>query len=104
MTLSEIQDYILSGGGTAEDYPTENGMDFFAFSGKEKGQIRRLVQQHLQKQEQVKITKASSQTEEGEVTTLGGQVTTHWVRGWSFKRGQKFSKAQIREMYENRLK
>ena len=104
MTLSEIQDYILSGGGTAEDYPTENGTDFFAFSGKEKGQIRRLVQQHLQKQEQVKITKASSQKEEGEVTTLGGQVTTHWVRSWSFKRGQKFSKAQIREMYEKRLK
>jgi len=39
MTLSEIQDYILSGGGTSEDYPTGNGTDFFTFSGKESGQI-----------------------------------------------------------------
>ena len=105
MTLTEIQDYIMSGGGVSEDFPGRNGDDvLFGFSGKEKSQIRRLVQQHLQKQEQVKITVLGSQNGDEEVTTEGGEVTTFWVRGWSFKRGQKFSKKEIRKMYETRLK
>ena len=105
MTLTEIQDYIMSGGGASEDFPASDGDDIlFGFSGKEKGQIRRLVQQHLQKQEQVKVTLTGSQNGDSQVTTEGGQVTTFWVRGWSFKRGQKFSKKEIRKMYENRLK
>ena len=105
MTLTEIQDYIMSGGGVSEDFPASKGDDIlFGFSGKEKGQIRRLVQQHLQKQEQVKVTLTGSQNGDSQVTTEGGQVTTFWVRGWSFKRGQKFSKKEIRKMYENRLK
>ena len=105
MTLTEIQDYIMSGGGASEDLPSSDGDDYlFTFSGKEKSQIRRLVQQHLQKQEQVKVTLNRSQTGEEEMTTDGDQVTTFWVRGWSFKRGQKFSKKEIRKMYEDRLK
>jgi hypothetical protein len=105
MTLTEIQDYIMSGGGASEDFPSaDDDAMSFGFSGKEKGQIRRLVQQHLQKQEQVKISINASQNGNDQVTTEGGQVTTFWVRGWGFKRGQKFSKKEIREMYETRLK
>ena len=95
----------MSGGGASEDFPSSNDEDLsFGFSGKEKGQIRRLVQQHLQKQEQVKVSLNASQNGDDQVTTEGGQVTTFWVRGWSFKRGQKFSKKEIRTMYETRLK
>ena len=105
MTLTEIQDYIMSGGGASEDFPSaDDDAMSFGFSGKEKGQIRRLVQQHLQKQEQVKVSINASQNEDAQVTTEGGQVTTFWVRGWGFKRGKKFSKKEIREMYETRLK
>ena len=94
----------MSGGGTEQDFHNGDGDDFLTFSGKERGQIRRLVQQHLQKQEPVKVTLEGSQNGDSQVTTEGGQVTTFWVRGWSFKRGQKFSKKEIRKMYENRLK
>jgi len=105
MTLAEIQNHILSGGGSSEDYSLDGESDMnFMFTGKEKGQIQKLVQQHLQKQEKVGIKISSRQTEEGAVTTLKGQVPTRWVRGWSFVRGQKFTKAEIREMYKTRKK
>ena len=105
MTLAEIQDHILSGRGSSEDYSPEGENDMnFMLTGKEKGQIQKLVQQHLQKQEKVGIKISSRQTEEGAVTTLKGQVPTRWVRGWSFVRGQKFTKAEIREMYKTRKK
>ena len=102
MTLQEIQDHIMSGGGTEQDFQNGDGEDFLTFSGKERGQIRRLVQQHLQKQEQVKITKKVVKEAGDQVTTEGDQVTTFWVRGWSFNRGEKYTKAEIRQMYENR--
>jgi hypothetical protein len=102
MTLQEIQDHIMSGGGTELDFQNGDGDDFLTFSGKERGQIRRLVQQHLQKQEQVKVTQKVVKEDGGQVTTEGGQVTTFWVRGWSFNRGEKYTKAEIRQMYENR--
>ena len=97
MTEKEIQEYMLSGGGDDDDR--------FVFSGNEKGQIRKLIQQHLQKQEQVKITKKLSEFEEDSVTTLEGQVTTineKWMRFWGFKRGRSYTKAEMREMYEKR--
>ena len=105
MTLAEIQDHILSGRGSSEEYSPDGESDInFMFTGKEKGQIQKLVQQHLQKQEKVGIKISSRQTEEGAVTTFKGQVPTRWVRGWSFVRGQKFTKAEIREMYKTRKK
>ena len=97
MTEKEIQEYMLSGGGDDDDR--------FVFSGNEKGQIRKLIQQHLQKQEQVKITKKLSEFEEDSVTTLEGQVTTineKWMRFWGFKRGRSYTKTEMREMYEKR--
>jgi hypothetical protein len=97
MTEKEIQEYMLSGGGDDDDR--------FVFSGNEKGQIRKLIQQHLQKQEQVKITKKLSEFEKDSVTTLEGQVTTineKWMRFWGFKRGRSYTKAEMREMYEKR--
>ena len=104
MTLQEIQDHIMSGGGTEQDFQNGDGDDFLTFSGKERGQIRRLVQQHLQKQDQVKVTQKGVNGDREEVTKNGDQVTTFWVRGWSFNRGEKYTKAEIRKMYENRGK
>jgi len=97
MTLEEIQNHILSGGGSSG-----GGEVDFLFTGKEKGQIRKLVQQHLQGQKRIKITKPSSQTVAGQVATSGGEVAPSYPRLWGFKKGKKYTTAELREMYKKR--
>ena len=97
MTAKEIQSYMLSMAGEESE--------MFVFQDKQKAQIRKLMQQHLQKQEQVKITKKPLKFGEDSVTTLEGSVTTNeekWMRFWGFRRGHSYTKAEMREMYEKR--
>ena len=97
MTAKEIQDFMLSMAGEE--------IEMFVFQDNQKAQIRKLMQQHLQKQEQVKITKKVAKIDENSVTTLEGSVTTNeekWMRFWGFRRGHSYTKAEMREMYEKR--
>ena len=97
MTAKEIQDFMLSMAGEE--------IEMFVFQDNQKAQIRKLMQQHLQKQEQVKITKKVVKIDENSVTTLEGSVTTNeekWMRFWGFRRGHSYTKAEMREMYEKR--
>tara|TARA_R110000803_G_scaffold210734_1_gene283495 strand:+ start:14948 stop:17563 length:2616 start_codon:yes stop_codon:yes gene_type:complete len=104
MTQKEIHIHLKKGGGN--DDPNDETIDLTVFHGKENGQLGKLIQQNLQKQEQVKVTpKRVNKTDKMEENPMDQEdqaMKPFTVRCWGFERGRIFSILEIREIYENR--
>ena len=93
MTLNEIQETILAGGVDSGDDNT----DAFLFNElKTRTQIKKLVQQNMTAQKQVKIPVDELSDR---VSVVSG-TDNLWVRGWGFEKNRKFSGKEIREMFK----
>jgi hypothetical protein len=104
MTQKEIHIHLKKGGGN--DDPNDETIDLTVFHGKENGQLGKLIQQNLQKQEQVKVTpkrvNKTDKMEENPMDQKDQAMRPFTVRCWGFERGRIFSTQEIREIYENR--
>ena len=93
MTLNEIQETILAGGVDSGDDNT----DAFIFNeSKTRAQIKKLVQQNMTAQKQVKIPVDELSDR---VSVVSG-TDNLWVRSWGFEKNRKFSGKEIREMFK----
>ena len=93
MTLNEIQEKILAGGVDSGD---ENSDAFIFNETKTRAQIKKLVQQNLTAQKQVKI----AVNELSERLSVVSGTDNLWVRGWGFEKNRKFSGDEIRKMFK----
>ena len=94
MTLNEIQEKILSGGVDSGDDNTDS---FLFNESKTRAQIKKLVQQNMTAQQQVKIP-----VEDLSIRLAGSQTSDYlWVRAWGFEKNRKFSGEEIRSMFRN---
>ena len=94
MTVSEIEEFLLE---QNEDLINSDGELFY----RGKKQLKKLVQQHMLKQEaRVKITREPNSKGDGWVT-LDKPYEVHY---WSFDKKKKFSTTEMREMHYARKK
>jgi len=94
MTLNEIQEKILSGGVDSGDDNTDS---FLFNESKTRAQIKKLVQQNMTAQKQVKISVGDLS-----IRLAGSQTSDYlWVRAWGFEKNRKFSGEEIRSMFRN---
>jgi hypothetical protein len=93
MTLNEIQETILAGGVDSGD---ENSDAFLFNETKTRAQIKKLVQQNLTAQMQVKIPVE----ELSERLSVVSATDYLWIRGWGFEKNRKFSGDEVRKMFK----
>lgn len=92
MTMNEIQEIILDGGVDSGDENT----DVFAFNeGKVRAQIKKLVQQHLTSQPQIRVNTDMLRT----TLHCDSAVKHIQIRGWAMEKNRKFSTEELRGMF-----
>ena len=93
MTLGEITDYLTKQKEDPENF-------WGGLSGKEKQQIKKLAQKHLNKQERIKISREPDPDGDGWVT-LEKKYEVHYL---SLDRKRTFSTKELRVMHDARKK